>query len=55
MNLFDDDDGDSDFGYGFYWEGTARLLELVRTDGDEFQAQDESGEAVVSLRVTPID
>ena len=55
VNLWDADDTDEgDFGYGFYWEGTDRLLELVRTDGQEFTAQDESGEAAVSLRVTPI-
>jgi hypothetical protein len=58
VNLWDDDDAaapdGADFGYGFYWEGTDRLLELVRTDGEEFTAQDETGEAAVSLRVTPI-
>jgi hypothetical protein len=57
VNLYDDDadvGGEADFGYGIYWEGTDRLLELVRTDGLEFAAQDETGEASVSLRLIPI-
>lgn len=57
VNLWDDDGPavDPDFGYGIYWEGTERLLELVRTDGQEFTAQDATGEAAVSLYLVPID